>query len=469
MMDRYDPGRSRGTSGRLGRSLGGDRGQAAFPVTAAAILVLGMVAVVLAGAGALRVSQAQVATHSLVERMVLGHADAMVLAALRGTSAPGDAVGAVQSRFSSWQQMPLGACTEGACWRVADAQLQSSPKRTAHGVLTAVQRRTLTVTVEAGSGCGPSGDCERVSRVERVFAYRGFLDFQLHFDADGVPPGAAYGQPAGAHYPFVGGDIFAGPIHTNSLSAIPVCGPAQFSFDVEDGRPPGSGTSSFATVAGCTDGRLPTVQIFAGGQIDVANLAGGVDRARAEGTSHTGHLAVDLSVVSSIARSDGTLVPAAQSDIVIHATGDIAVSGTVEAGRNVVVIAGGDLTVTGDVAPDGANGVLGLIVMRGDLVLDVAGDLTLADTALLAAQGGLVNLHWNTADDADANGVPDPCPQLHIDGSAWLAYRGLLGTHDATGITVSGHCVTYRYPSDWAVRSPAWWPQFAEDNWLPES
>lgn len=468
-MDRYDPGRSRGTSGRLGRRLRGDRGQAAFPVTAAAILVLGMVAVVLAGAGALRVSQAQAATHSLVERMVLGHSDAMVLAALRGTSAPGAAVGAVQSRFSSWQQMPLGPCIEGACWRVADAQLESSPKRTAHGVLTAVQRRTLTVTVEAGSGCGPNGDCERVSRVERVFAYRGFLDFQLHFDSDGVPPGAAYGQPAGAHYPFVGGDVFAGPVHTNSLSAIPVCGPAQFSFVVEDGRPPGSGTSSFATVAGCTDGRLPTVQVFAGGQIDVANLAGGVERARAEGTSHTGALAVDLLMVSSTARSDGTPVPAAQSDIVIHATGDIEVSGTVEAGRNVVVVAGGDLIVTGDVAPDGANGVLGLISMTGDLVLDVAGDLTLADTALLAAQGGLVNLHWNKIDDANADGVPDPCPQLRIDGSAWLAYRGLLGAHDATGNTISGHCVTYRYPSDWAVRSPVWWPQFAEDNWLPES
>ena len=469
MMDRFDPGRSRGTRGRPGRRLGGNSGQASLPVTAVAVLVLGMVATVLGGAGALRVSQARAATHALVERTVWDYADSMVLSALRGTSEPGDAVVEVQSRFSSWQQMPTGACTAGACWRVVDAQLQSSPKRTAHGVLTAVQRRTLHVTVEAGSGCNAGGDCERVSRGERVFAYRGFLDYQLHFDSDGVPPGAAYGQPAGAHYPFVGGDVFAGPVHTNSLSAIPVCGPAQFSFDVENGRPPGSGASSFVTVAGCTDGRLPTVQVFAGGQIDVADLAGGVDRAQAEGTSHTGNLIVDLAVVSSIARSDGTPVPASQSDIVIHATGDIEVSGSVETGRNVVVIAGNKLTVTGDVAPDGTAGVLGLIALTGDLVLDVAGNLTLTDTALLAAQGGLVNLYWNKTDDADADGFPDPCPNLRIDGSAWLAYRGLLGTHDATGNTISGHCVTYRYPADWAVRSPAWWPEFAEDNWLPES
>ena len=468
-MSCCDPGRSRGTSGRPGRVLAGDRGQAAFPVTAMAILVVGMVAVILAGAGALRTSQARAAAHSLVERMVLGHADAMVLAALRGTSAPGAAVGEVQTRFSSWQQMPSGACTEGACWRVVDAQLRSSPKRTAHGVLTAIERRTLWVAVEAGSGCGPSGNCERVSRVERVFAYRGFLDYQLHFDSDGVPPGAAYGQPPGAHYPFVGGDVFEGPVHTNSLVPIPVCGPAQFSFDAEDGRPPGSSPSSFATVAGCTDGRLPTVQVFAGGQIDVADLAGGVDRARREGTSHIGNLVVDLSIVSSIARSDGTSVPAAQDDIVIHATGDIEVSGTVETGRNVVVLAGDDLTVTGDVAPDGASGVLGLIALTGDIVLDVAGDLTLTDTALLAVQGGLVNLHWHTTADANSDGMRDPCPQLRIDGSAWLAYRGLLGGHDATGNTVSGHCVTSRYPADWAIRSPAWWPQFAEDNWLSES
>lgn len=469
MMGRCDPGRSRGTSGRLGHRLGGDRGQAALPLAAMSILVLGMVAVVLAGAGTLRTSHARAATHALVERMVLGHADAMVLAALRGTSAPGAAVSEVQSRFSSWQQMPSGACTEGACWRVVDAQLQSAPKRTAHGVLTAVQRRTLDVTVEAGSGCGPGGDCERVSRIERVFAYRGFLDYQLHFAADGVPPGAAYGQPAGAHYPFVGGDVFAGPVHTNSLTAIPVCGPAQFSFDVENGRPPGSGTSSFATVPGCADGHLPAVQVFAGGQIDVADLSGGADRAQAEGTSHTGPLTVDLSTVSSTARSDGTSVPAAQADIVIHATGDIRVSGIVETGRNVVLLADGDLIVTADVAPDGASGVLGLIALTGDIVLDVPGDLTLTDTALLAVRGGLVNLHWNKTDDTDSDGVPDPCPELRIDGSAWLAYRGLLGGHDATGNTISGHCVTYRYPVDWAVRSPAWWPQFAEDNWLPES
>ena len=262
--------------------------------------------------------------------------------------------------------------------------------------------------------------------------------------------------------------MFAGPVHTNLLSAIPVCGPAQFSFDVENGRPIGSAGSSFATVAGCADPNVPTVQVRSGGQIDVAGLAGGVDRARAGGTSHTGDVTLDLSAVSSTARSDGTPVPAAQSDVVIHATGSIRVSGTVEAGRNVVVIAGDDLTVASDVAPAGAGGVLGLIALTGDILLDVPGDLTLTDTALLAVRGGLVNLHWDKIADADSNGVPDPCPNLRIDGSVWLNYRGLLGGHDANGDTISGHCVTYRYPTDWAVRSPAWWPQFAEDNWLPE-
>ena len=134
-----------------------------------------------------------------------------------------------------------------------------------------------------------------------------------------------------------------------------------------------------------------------------------------------------------------------------------------------VVIAGGALTVTGDAAAPGADGVLGLIALTGDILLDVPGDLTLTNTALLAVRGGLVNLHWNTIADADADGVPDPCPNLSIDGSVWLNYRGLLGGHDANGDTISGHCATYRYPTDWAVRSPAWWPQFAEDNWLPES
>ena len=480
-MDLCDPHRSRSTSGRQRRRLSGDTGQATLGVVAVAVLMLGMISLVLAVAGALRVSQARAATHALVERLVSDHADAMVLSALRGTDAPEDAVdrfnssgtlvrrGELLRRFSSWQQMPSGPCSEGACWRVTEAQLQSTPKLTAHGALTAVQRRTLTITVEAGSGCSPGGTCERVSNVERVFAYRGFLDYQLHYDADGVPPGAAYGQPAGALYPFVAGDVFAGPAHTNSRSAIPVCGPAQFTFDVEDGRSPGSAVSSFATVAGCTDGRLPAVQVHSGGQINVAGLAGGEARAQAEGTSHTGNLTIDLATVTSTARSDGIPVPASQSDVVIHATGDIDVSGTVEAARNVVVIAGGGLTVTGDVAPARADGVLGLIALTGDIVLDVSGDLTLTDTALLAVSGGLVNVHWNTIADADADGVPDPCPNLRIDGSVWLAYRGLLGGHDANGDTISGHCATYRYPTDWAVRSPAWWPQFAEDNWLPES
>ena len=481
MMDHCDPDPFRGTSRRPGRGLGGDRGAVGLGTVAVAVLVLGMVGAMLAAAGALRVSQARSATHALVERLVRDHADAMVLAALRGTSKPEEAVdefdsfgtlirrGELQRRFSSWQQMPSGACVAGACWRVIDASLQRTPKRTAHGVLTSVQRRTLVVTVEAGSGCDPSGACERIGRLERVFAYRGFLDFQLHFDSDGVPPGAPYGQPAGAQYPFVASDVFAGTVHTNSLSAIPVCGPAQFSFDVEDGKPPGSTGSSFATVTGCTDSRLPAVLVRSGGQIDIAGLAGGEARAQAEGTSHAGNLTVDLSVVSSTARSDGTSVPAAQRDIVLHATGDITVSGTVEAGRNVVVIAGDDLIVSGDVSPAGTDGVLGLIALTGEVVLDVPGDLTLTDTAVLAVRGGLVNLHWNKIDDADSNGIPDPCPRLQIDGSVWLAYRGLLGGHDATGATISGHCVTYNYPTDWAVRSPAWWPQFAEDNWLPES
>ena len=476
-MDLCDPDRSRGTSGherrRLSherRRLNGDSGQATLGVVAVAVLMLGMISLVLAAAGALRVSQARAATHALVERLVSDHADAMVLAALRGTDAPDDAVGELLSRFSSWQQMPSGTCSEGACWRVIEAVAGRTPKLTAHGALTAVQRRTLTVTVEAGSGCSPGGTCERVSNVERVFAYRGFLDYQLHYDADGVPLGAVYGQPTGALYPFVAGDVFAGPVHTNSLAAIPVCGPAQFSFDVENGRPLGSGESLFSTTASCTDARLPTVQVHPGGQIQVADLAGGAARAQAEGTSHTGALTVDLAAVSSTARSDGTPVPAAQSDIVIHATGNIRVSGTVEAGRNVVVIAGGDLVVTGDTAAPGADGVLGLIALTGDMLLDVPGDLTLTNTALLAVDGGLVNLHWNTIADTDGNSLLDDlCPTLTIDGSVWLNYRGLLGSHDANGDTISGHCVTYRYPTDWAVRSPAWWPQFAEDNWLPES
>ena len=480
-MDLCDPDRSRGTNGRQRRRLSGDSGQATLGVVAVAVLMLGMISLVLAVAGALRVSQARAATHALVERLVSDHADAMVLAALRGTDAPEDAVDAFNSsgtlvrrgellhRFSSWQQMLSGPCSEGACWRVTEAQLQSTPKLTAHGALTAVQRRTLTVTVEAGSGCSPGGTCEWISSVERVFAYRGFLDYQLHYDADGVPLGATYGQPTGALYPFVAGDVFAGPVHTNSLASIPVCGPAQFSFDVENGSPLGSGGSLFSTTASCTDARLPTVQVRPGGQIQVAGLAGGAARAQAEGTSHTGALIVDLAAVSSTARSDGTPVPAAQSDIVIHATGDIRVSGTVEAGRNVVVIAGGDLAVTGDTAA-GADGVLGLIALTGDMLLDVPGDLTLTNTALLAVDGSLVNLHWNRNADTNGNGVlDDPCPTLTIDGSVWVEYRGLLGGHDANGNTISGHCVTYSYPADWAVRSPAWWPQFAEDSWLPES
>ncbi|MYA40510.1 MAG: DUF342 domain-containing protein [Gemmatimonadetes bacterium] len=440
-----------------------------------------MIAVVLAAAGTLRVAHARAASHAFVERLVADHADSMVLAALRGTSEPEAAVdefdsfgvlvrrGELHRRFSSWQQLPSGACSEGACWRVVDAQLQSTPKRTQHGVLTAVQRRTLIVTVDAGSGCGPSGACERVTRFERAFAYRGFLDFQLHFGLDGVPPGAAYGQPAGARHPFVAGDVFAGPVHTNSLSAIPVCGPAQFSFDIEYGSPPGSAPSGFDTVATCTNTLVPPVQVLAGGQIDIAGLGGGAARAVAEGTSHTGDITVDLTAVTSTARSDGTPLPGAQTDVVIHSTGDISVSGTVEAGRNVVVVAGDDVIVTGDVAPAGSDGVLGLVALTGDVVLDVPGDLTITDTAILAAAGGLVNLHWNEIADADNDGTPDPCPQLQIDGSVWLAYRGLLGTHDAVGTTISGHCVTYRFPADWAIRSPAWWPQFAEDNWLPES
>ena len=264
-MDLCDLHRSRSTSRRQHRRLSGDSGQATLGVVAVAVLMLGMISLVLAAAGALRVSQARAATHALVERLVSDHADAMVLAALLGTDAPEDAVdgfdsfgtlvrrGELLRRFSSWQQMPSGPCSEGACWRVTEAQLQSTPKLTAHGALTAVQRRTLTITVEAGSGCGPGGTCERVSNVESVFAYRGFLDYQLHYDDDGVPLGAAYGQPTGALYPFVAGDVFAGPVHTNSRASVPVCGPAQFSLDVENGRPLGSGGSLFSTTASCTD------------------------------------------------------------------------------------------------------------------------------------------------------------------------------------------------------------------------
>ena len=164
---------------------------------------------------------------------------------------------------------------------------------------------------------------------------------------------------------------------------------------------------------------------------------------------------------------DLSLPDAPPGEVVVHNTGDIAVSGTVPDGLNVSLVADGNIRVTGDVA---AQSIIALVA-GGDIVIAHDGDLRLVNTALAAlgvdGDDDPANNPAGTLKAAGAARVPPGgCPTLTLSGSLWTRTRGLVGARDPVSGAFHGMCVNHAYPPDWALRVPSWWPTLSEHIWI---
>ena len=285
-----------------------------------------------------------------------------------------------------------------------------------------------------------------------------------------------------------------------------------FAAGIETGDPvPRAGPEPipgrWRTVEGCRDEAQPAAQPVTGGRLTFVAQAegtGGVgrgacgavrllaacERAFLDDTAwDTPTLTVDLADLADLIETgadrnthlddqdnpgDLSLPDAPPGEVVVHNTGDIAVTGTVPDGLNVTLVADGDIRVTGDVADNGTDGIIALVA-AGDIVVDHGGrDLRLTNTALVA-----LGVDGNDDPDNDPAGtlrlsralayrrVPaDDCPTLKLSGSIWEHTRHTVGGHDAESGTLSGMCVNHIYPPDWALRVPSWWPTLSDHVWV---
>ncbi len=362
---------------------------------------------------------------------------------------------------------------------------------------TGIFRYRLEVLYETGIDCDGTA-CERVNTRLAGFARQGFLDYQLHYDSDPH------------RLPFTPGVVYNGPVHTNQFAlpprTLPVCGAAVFKAGIETGdavpRPgPKPIPGSWRTVEGCLDEAVPATQPVTGGQLTFVAQAegtGGVgrgacgsvrmlaacERAFLDDTAwDTPTLTLNLADLTALVETgadrnthlddqdnpaDLSLPDAPPGEVVVHNTGDIAVTGTVPDGLNVTLVADGDIRLTGDVA---AQSIIALIA-GGDVVIAHDGDLELTNTALAA-----LGIDGDDDPDNDPDGtltstragrlVPvDDCPTLTLSGSLWVHTRHTIGAHIAGSGSVLGMCVNHHYPTDWALRVPSWWPSLSEHVWV---
>ncbi len=407
------------------------------------------------------------------------------------------------------------------CWRLLETRLEcvertgGAPTSTSTSTTTTtvppdgcpggagVYRYRLDVLYETGIDCdGVPLTCERVNTRLTGFARQGFLDYQLHYDSD-------------THrLPFTPGVVYNGPVHTNQRAlppqTLPVCGAAVFAAGIETGDPvPRSGPEPipgrWQTVEGCRDEAQPAAQPVTGGRLTFVAQADGTggdgrgrcgavrllaacERAFLDDTAwDTPLLTLDLDNLADIAETgadrnthlddednpaDLSLPDAPPGEVVVHNTGDIAVSGAVPDGLNVTLVADGNIRVTGDVADNGTDGIIALVAAGDIVIAHGGGDLRLANTALAAlgvdSDDDPANNPAGTLKVAGAARVPPGgCATLTLSGSLWTRTRGLVGARDPVSGAFHGMCVDHRYPPDWALRVPSWWPSLSEHIWIP--
>ncbi len=493
----------------------------ASAITLTTIMLLSFVFTVAAAAHLSRMIKLREERYAILEANVANNAEALMHPVLIGEPDPHNAGAYLEGRLSTdvWINADnhREPCSE-KCWRLLETRLEcvertgGAPTTTSSTTTTTVPpdgcpepqstgifRYRLEVLYETGIDCDGGTECERVNTRLTGFARQGFLDYQLHYDSDPH------------RLPFTPGVAYNGPVHTNQFALppynLPVCGAAVFKAGIETGdRVPRPGPEpipgSWRTVEGCLDEAVPATQPVTGGQLTFVAQAegtGGVgrgacgsvrmlaacERAFLDDTAwDTPTLTVDLTDLTALVETgadrnthlddednpaDLSLPDAPPGEVVVHNTGDIAVSGAVPDGLNVTLVADGDIRITGNIA---AQSIIALIA-GGDIVIaHDSGDLELTNTALAA-----LGIDSDDDPDNDPDGtltstradqvVPvGDCPTLTLSGSLWEHTRHTIGAHIAGAGTVIGMCVNHHYPPDWALRVPSWWPSLSDHVWV---
>lgn len=489
--------------------LRGDSGQIALGVSATATLVLGLVTVIGTAIILQRTVNTTEAAHQRLTEWSVSAAESSILSVALSHPRPADAMSAVGG-LTDWRAPDNTECV-GACWRVdtdedgnaevweecwtrpfLDLDFRPDPRRKLTERIEdceepepgeedrLVQRVVVGVQFVTGTGCEQTDDgveCGRTILHERRLHARGFVNYQLHFGS---------GQINGDNdirEPFVAGDEFRGPVHTNDTEIL-ACN-AVFHGGIAVGlehADPDSGR--LVTAEGCEAQADPPDQPepVNGGRLDIDSLDTARDTASEQSTLHTGDLRLDLADIRSAATPDATSLPDDQTSVVVFADGDVWVRGTPPPGMNVAVVSGGDLTLAGNVNNGAQPAEIVVLAAENNVIVPpMRNDETrvLNNVGLIARTGAFYYAPDFDPDGVDGDGraltttLPSwwprcdasGCPEITLTGALWSAHRGLVGLHSITGDTLQGARWRHEFPFDWPQRDPAWWPGLSGEQW----